>query len=118
RLAQPSVRLCKTLHDQKFRKGGAILFEQALQISRCHAEMRGYASYRNLAPMAVRDDVGFRKLQSGRTQPARLCDFLEIAGGAEREREQILNMTCGEFQQLRIQRSASLEQPAGVVRKQ
>src|SRR3954449_4942103 len=89
--AKPSMSLRKTLHDQKFREGGALLFEQALQIARCHTEMGGHASDRNLAAMAVRDNMGFGELQSGRAQ------LLEIAVSPKREREQILNMTCGEF---------------------
>ena len=62
--AQQPVCPRQALPHQEFREGRAVRFEQALHISRRDVEVGGESPDRQIAPMAMRNDIGFRELQA------------------------------------------------------
>src|SRR5438132_5067771 len=59
-LAQQTVSPRKTLPDQKLREGGTIGFKHPLHVPWRHAEVRGDAADRQIAPVAALDYIGLR----------------------------------------------------------
>src|SRR5262249_41326542 len=77
-IEEQPVRSRQTLIDQKFRESRALRLEQALYITRGYIEARCDGRDRNVAPMTMRHDEGFREVEAGRLQPAHLGRLDEI----------------------------------------
>src|SRR3954451_16062145 len=99
-LAQHAMRTLDALFDQERRERLAVGLEQALEITRRHAELLGDRGNRQVLPPAIVGDGDFGLLQPCRLDAAPPGQLPGLVGGTEDDCQKIVQMPDPELAQI------------------
>src|SRR3954453_15347143 len=98
--AQHAMRTLDALFDQEGRERLAVGLEQALEITRRHAELLGARCHRQVLPPAIIGDGDFGLLQPCRLDAAPPGQLPGLVGGTEDDCQKIVQMPDPELAQI------------------